>query len=217
MTPDQLLEQLKQNCSSRKLRNLEILQEICRKQSERGGKDFSIATIGRLSAEKGGPATQSIRNKTGNDFKALISAWAGHTGGSTRKLPKPNENPIFAVLDLIPDPAVRAVMGTVLAENKKLRGQIDLLKRHSEIVIDRRPVSSSGTYFSQQIGEPHSVFKKLTESEKIALCHAISDDLIKQEGWEIDQSGRVLNHKKRPIFKAGFATGMKKIISSLSL
>lgn len=134
MHPDQLLERLKAGAGTRKAKSLDILNAVCREQFERGSKDFTIATIGKLSEDK------SIHNKTGDDFKALISAWANHTGGSVKRLPKQPDNPLYAVLEKIPDPAVRAVVGSVLAENKKLRGEVNILKRNTQVVIDQRPV-----------------------------------------------------------------------------
>ncbi|NTZ10069.1 gamma-mobile-trio protein GmtX [Burkholderia metallica] len=54
----------------------------------------------------------------------------------------------------------------------------------------------------------------LTESEKEALSHAISDRLMEVEGWQQDENGRILNAKKRVIFKIGFVTAIRKILSS---
>lgn len=214
MSPDQVLEQLKSSAAnSRKVRNLEIIDAICREQYERGSTDFSIAQIGRLSAERGGPATQTIRNKTGDDFKGLISAWAAHTGSSKRRTPKPVDRPVFSVLDKIPDPAVRAVVGTILAQNTKLIGEVNLLKRNTKIVIDQRRVNPIQAEPAIQVVP---VFRELTTTEKAALRHAVSDDIMKTEGWVADQSGRIVNTKGRVIFKAGFVSAMKKIVSEMN-
>jgi len=209
MHPDELLEQLKANATPRKARNLDIIHAVCREQRERGTADFSVATISRIAQERGGPVKSTIHNKTGDDFKGLIKAWADHTGGVTRKVRKVSENPIYAVLDKIPDPAVRAVMGAVMAENKKLRGEVNLLKANTEVVIGRSTKQSSHPNETIQI-LPAST--GLTDSEKEALLHAISDKLMQEEGWSQDDHGRVLNAKGRAIFKAGFTTAIRKIL-----
>lgn len=214
MNPEQLLDQLKTSATIRKVKSLEVLNAVCREQFERGSKDFTIATIGRLSEEKGGPAAQSIRNKTGDDFKALISAWVNHTGGSTKRQPKLNDNPLYAVLEKIPDPAVRAVMGSVLADNKKLKGEVNLLKRNAQVVIDQRPATVTAS-MSPQMVQILPVFTGLTDSEKEALRHAISDKLMSDEGWRIDESGRILNERGRTVFKAGFALAIRKVLGNL--
>ena len=75
MHPVDLLEQLKANANTRKQKNLDLIHAVCREQYERGSKDFSVATISRIAQERGGPATSTIHNKTGDDFKGLIKAW----------------------------------------------------------------------------------------------------------------------------------------------
>lgn len=206
MTPEELLQHLKGNSSVQKQRSLDIIHEICREQYTRGSKDFSIATIGRLSEEKGGPKAQPIRNKGGDDYRALISVWAKHTGGSTKKAPKLSESPIYAVLSKIDDPAVRAVMGSILAENTKLKGQLNVLKHHAEVIIDKRPQQSSQTI---EVFPPSA---NLIDSEYEALTHAISDALIKNEGWTVETNGQVKNAKGRVLYKPGYATAIKKVL-----
>lgn len=209
MHPDELLERLKASANPRKAKNLDIIHAVCREQYERGSKDFSVATISRIAVERGGPVKSTIHNKTGDDFKGLIKAWAEHTGGVLRKVRKVGENPIYAVLDKIPDPAVRAVMGAVLAENKKLRGEVNLLKSNANIIIDRREAALSQP---AQTIEILPVSAGLTDSEKEALRHAVSDRLLQDEGWVQDEKGRILNAKGRVIFKVGFTTAIRKVI-----
>jgi len=209
MHPDELLEQLKANANLRKQKNLDIVHAVCREQYERGSKDFSVAIISRISEERGGPVRSTIHNKTGDDFKGLIKSWAEHTGGVTRKVRKVSENPIYAVLEKIENPAVRSVMGSVLAENTKLRGEINLLKSNSEIVIDRRSVTTNAHNSTIDI-LPTST--GLTNTEIEALRHAISDKLMQDEGWSQDEHGRIFNAKGRAVFKVGFVSAIRKII-----
>lgn len=209
MHPDELLEKLKANVNPRKQKNLDVINAICREQYERGSKDFSVATISRLAQERGGPVKSTIHNKTGDEYKGLIKAWAEHTGGATRKVRKIREDPIHAVLDKIENPAVRAVMGAVLAENRRLKGEVNLLKAKAEVVIDRRRVTDSPANPLVQI-LPAST--GLTDSENEALRYAISDKLMQDEGWTQDEHGRILNTKERAIFKVGFVSAIRKIV-----
>ncbi len=51
--------------------------QICTEQQERGiGYDFSISTIAKLGNNSGVPKAQSIRNKTGEKYRALIQCFA---------------------------------------------------------------------------------------------------------------------------------------------
>lgn len=209
MHPNELLEQLKANANPRKQKNLDLIHAVCREQHDRGSRDFSVATVSKIAQERGGPVKSTIHNKTGDDFKGLIKAWADHTGGVTRKVRKVSENPVYAVLDKIADPAVRAVMGAVLAENRKLRGEVNLLKANTEVVIDQRQMAVSPSKDTIQV---LPAFTGLTDLEKEALKHAVSEKFLQDEGWTQDDHGRVLNAKGRAIYKIGYVTAMRKIL-----
>ena len=51
--------------------------------------------------DRGGPSKGAIHNKTGDDYKGLIKAWAQHTGGVTRKVRQVSESPYAALIDRI--------------------------------------------------------------------------------------------------------------------
>ena len=123
MTPDELLELLKTKSNARKQRSLDIISGICKEQLERGSRDFSIATIGRLSSEQGGPSPQTIRNKGGDDFRALIATWAEHSKGAMKKPPRIQESGISSILEKINDPAVRSIVGSILAAGPNAVGE----------------------------------------------------------------------------------------------
>lgn len=212
MNPVALLDLLKAKSNARKQRSLAILNEVCKEQAEGGSRDFSVATIGRLSAERSGPSPQTIRNKGGIDFRKLITTWAKHADGATKKPPKLQERSVYSILEKIEAPAVRSIVGTILAKNTKLQGEVNLLKRQTEIVIDRRTVPLA---MAPNDADHRAILPNhLTSTEKSALQHAISDDLMKQEGWSIEPSGRIVNSLGRTIFKAGFATAIRKTYGS---
>ena len=77
---EELLEKLKQGASAKVKETLDAVYEVCREQQERGISDFSIATIAKLGAKRGVPKAQSIRNKSGDKYKALITAFADSSG-----------------------------------------------------------------------------------------------------------------------------------------
>ncbi len=212
MTPDELLDLLKSKSNTRKQHSLDIISGICKEQLERGSRDFSIATIGRLSIEQGGPSPQTIRNKGGDDFRALIATWAEHSKGAMKKPPKIQESGISSILGKINDPAVRSIVGTILATNAKLQREVNLLKQQAEIIIDRRTIPLATT--KQQDSQLTGVAENLTTTESIALSHAISNELMEQEGWTIEKSGRVVNSLGRTIFKAGFTSAIQQIFKS---
>jgi len=208
MHPDDLLDQLKKTASPRKQQTLELIYDVCREQYERGSKDFSVATIARIAADRGGPSKGAIHNKTGDDYKGLIKAWAEHTGGVTRKVRQVSENPYAELINKIENPALRSMMAGILAENRQMRREITLLKAEGNRVIDMRPSRDAPREAVQIL--PASTGLYPTEIE--ALRHAVSDRLLNEEGWTCDAEGRVFNEVGRPVFKAGYVSAIRKII-----
>ena len=89
MTPADLLEELKQGVTNRTAITLDAIYEVCTEQLERGIHDFSIATIARLGTKRGVPRAQSLRNKTGERYRALIQSFAdNHAVGETKNTAK---------------------------------------------------------------------------------------------------------------------------------
>jgi hypothetical protein len=76
MEIEQLFENLMNEASSRKQTSLRIINNICNEQILRNSPDFSIATIGKISKLQGGPSEQAIRNKNGEAYRLLITAWS---------------------------------------------------------------------------------------------------------------------------------------------
>jgi hypothetical protein len=213
--PDTVLEALKKNASVRGQKTLDLIHTICKEQHASGIHDYSVRTIGRVSKERGGPTEQALRNRDGERYRTLMAAWTGYTSGSTRKLPAKAERGVADdVLGLIPDARVRALVGSFLAENRKLKAENTLLKSQANIVIDRRPTQISAAplpHAPVQVLEPLSM---LLPSEVEALQHAISDELMKQMGWTPDpKTGRV-KQGFATIFRAGFVKAVEKVLAA---
>ena len=52
----------------------------------------------------------------------------------------------------------------------------------------------------------------LYPSEIEALRHAVSDRVLKDEGWTTDAEGRVISEAGRPVYKPGYMMAIRKII-----
>lgn len=208
MHPDDLLDQLKKTATPRKQKTLDLIHEVCREQYERGSKDFSVATIARIAADRGGPSKGAIHNATGDDYKGLIKAWAEHTGGLTRKVRQVSENPYSALIEQIENPALRSMMNGILAENRQMRREITLLKAEGNRVIDMRPQSIEPRDAVQILPASHGLYP----SEMEALRHAVSDCLLKDEGWTTDSEGRVVTETGRALYKPGYMSAIRKIL-----
>lgn len=214
ISPEELLIELSKDASPRRKRSLEIVHSVCKEQSERGSKDFSIVTIGRLSEEAGGPKERTIRNAEGKDYRAIMNAWATFTNGVAKK-PRSEKEPSITdeILAGIKDPTVRALVGVIMAENRKLKGENSLLKRSATLTIDMRP-DNRLPLNSGKIVEITPPSYDLLPVEIEALKHAISEDLLTEQGWTTDEQGRI-KHRGRSIFRVGFVTAIKKVLESI--
>lgn len=213
--PNYLFETLKAGARPQKQQNLEIMHQVCAQLHRLGSKDFSLATVGRMSEERGGMTKRALYNTTSDDFKALIRAWAE---SATDKIPKtklreslPSDNEL---LRKIADPALRALMGGIITERDRLRGEVKVLKSNANVVIDKRVLPGHVNVTPK--GQVVQVVSGagLSETERNALAQAISPEFLRQEDWSEGQHGEILNARGRRLFEIGFANAIRKLSMS---
>lgn len=205
---DALLHGLCANADPRKVRSLRLIHAICVEQTERGSDDYSIATIGRLSAERGGPAAGAIRNKTGEAYRALIKVFADSVVGKARKESDAATGQIDMILEGVTDPVLRSRLGLLLAELKATRAQL-LAARH---LANQTATLDLAQPPSDQLPRPPEA--ALTPLEVRALENAISQETLDHWGWHTDESGRIMTDAGRTVFAAGFVTAIRKALAN---
>ena len=205
-----MLEALCSGADPRKVRSLRLIHAICVEQSERGSDDYSIATIGRLSAERGGPAAGAIRNKPGEAYRALIKTFADSTDAKATVPASARPAEIDSILEGVSDPVLRTRLGLLLAELKSTRAQL-LAARH---LANRTTTLDLRSLSSDQLPSP-SPSQVLTPLEIRALEIAISSETLEHWGWRTDDSGRVTTDTGRTVFPAGFVTAIRKALANI--
>lgn len=214
-----IFEDLKAQASTRQAKSLNILNDVLKSQHATGERNFSIAEIARLSAQRGGPSAQTIRNKTGLVFRQLIEAWAAQAGASMRSpvnpLAKGNRVPRdYELLERLSDPAMRALFGQIIAERNRLRNELNIIKAHSALIVDRRPVQ----HFEQP-AESRAVQLvqnlNLNDMEVEALKAAISDEFFEYRDWTVSEFGQVKDENGRGIYKHGYVNAIKKVLKEV--
>jgi hypothetical protein len=192
---------------------------VLKAHSVAGERNFPIAEIARLSAKRGGPSAQTIRNKTGMVFRQLIEAWAAQAGGTMKapinplakanRVPKDNE-----LLWRLTDPALRALFGQIIAERNRYRNELNTLKAYSELIVDKRPVQQF-----EQTSENGAVqllpALNLNDMEVEALKAAISDEFFLQREWTANAAGQVKDENRREIYKHGYVNAIKKVLKEV--
>ena len=218
---DVILADLKEGKVPRTQQNLDKLNDTLKAYVESGQRDFSITQIGRVSAENGGLAYEALRATRNKHYRTLIEAWAAKYNTSTKKplsntsrsKPIPADNKL---LERIPDPAVRALFGQIIAERNRYRKEVNLLKQHANITIDKRPVRQFDTTAEPSVEVLPSLSGVLIESEKKALAYAISDECMEKNNWQTTQAGQVKDMElNSEVFPRGFVTGLRKLLGEV--
>lgn len=100
----------------------------------------------------------------------------------------------------------------IMAENRKLKNENNLLKNQTCITVDMRNQKSNSLANNDVVVV--SAIDDLTETEIEALKDAVSDKFFKERGWTTDEQGRV-KEKGYPVYKAGYVTAIKKILDEV--
>jgi hypothetical protein len=216
-----ILEDLKSSKTSRTKDSLDKLNALLEARFNAGEKDYSIATIGRVSKAEGGVGTVSIRNKTGEHFRLLIDAWATKANTTMKKPPVPQSRKLDTPSDMdllkrLDDPAIRAVFGQIIAEKNKLKAENRILKQNAEVVVDMRP---NQVIHAEQVHQDVEVLPSLDgvllQGDIEALEDAINEDKMAQRGWTVTKYGAVKDEYERPLFKNGFVLAIQKVLAQV--
>lgn len=205
-----LLEQLCADAHPRTEASLRLLYAICQEQVTRGSQDFSVTTIGKLSAERGGPSPGAIRNKTGEKYRALISTCADSHKGHKKKRAVTQPDSVDEILEGINDPVLRTRISLMQAELRALRGQVLALRKlaSENSVIELPSPESTRPMPNQET--------KLTDQQRRTLRDAISQKTLTHWGWEKDKNGRiVVADSGQIVFGVGYVTGIEHVLESM--
>jgi hypothetical protein len=217
----EVLEILKSNASKRKQDTLNFLYKLLENHAKKGEIDFTIATIGRLSAAHGGPSTQAIRNKTGGEYRTLIEVFAATAQPKVIKRPAKTSRALSLndedILKKITEPALRAVVGSIIQEKNLARKELKVLKSQTSIVVDCRKSMAAASVLADETStiEWLSVSGLLNNSEREALEDAISNRLFEQRGWTRFDNGRVKDEMGGHLYKPGYVIAIRKILTAL--
>tara|TARA_B100001123_G_C14906141_1_gene865834 strand:- start:95 stop:727 length:633 start_codon:yes stop_codon:yes gene_type:complete len=163
--------------------SLARIKAACESQLERGSKDFSIATIVKIL--KGKPGESTIRNKQGARYRKLINVYQEVHG------PKPEDRKAILAdswVNEIERSDIRWLVNDLLAENRKLRNELNDLKtltrKEGKIEIDMRPSTAT----SSQNSPP-----QLAKIEKDTLSNFISPENLNLYRLRFDSRGRLVS------------------------
>lgn len=213
-SPEQVLIALKNGARPQTCRGLDVINSVCAEAHQVGARDFSLATIGRLTEQRHGPSMRTLYNEKSAHYRTLIKAWADYAAQKSGRLEITPPKPIAEedLLRKIDDPALRGVFGAIVAERNRLRSELALLRAQANIVVDRRTYPGEINMPNGKVVQVLTGSQQLLPLEKESLVRAISADFLRQEGWSEGPDGEVLNAKGRRLYGLGYATAIRRLL-----
>jgi hypothetical protein len=200
MSPQDLLDKLKENASQKTQDTLDSIYQICIEQQARGIDDFSVSTISRLGYKRGVPKSQSIRNKSGEQYRALIQAFSElNTNKKQIKVPKKDEDWIEEITNPKHKLLVRILASELKAAQKKL----------SEII----PPNMRINVYDYKNTKAETI--KLSEQERRALEYLVSISFQRRWSFKPTEYGELIDANDNPVFKVCTLDAIKKALDYL--
>ncbi len=204
--PNEVYEAIvSQLTNNRTKKTLEAIHEVCKEQYGAGASDFRIVTISKLGAKRGVPSAQTIRNKTGGQYRALIEAWQV-VGEKKEKENKRNVVPSakYDWVNRVEDPTLRYLVLDLVAQVRHLNAENKALVSVKKLEID---------YRSGSVEVKEEVLPTFLNHELDALKAAIDDNFLKRQGWIKGERGNIKDAKSKVVFKNGYVDVIEKILS----
>ncbi|MCK7550136.1 hypothetical protein SAMN04487869_111139 [Marinobacter sp. DSM 26671] len=197
-----VLSQLK---SARSRKSLEALHEVCQEHHSSGAVDFRIATIAKLGANRGVPSTQTIRNKTGEPYRAVIDAWRV-LGDEKKKEVKGRITPSgkYDWVNELGNATHRYLVLDLIAQVRHLKAENKGFASIKKLEIDCRSGSEAAV---------ESQLPNFLSHELDALKEAISDEFLMRQGWVRGERGSIKDQNGKVIFRNGFVDVIEKVLS----
>lgn len=203
MNPEELLNKLKVGSSLKIQQSLDAIYEICTEQQERGIHDFSISTIAKLGSNRGVPKAQSIRNKTGEKYRALIQCFADlSTQKPKLRKPSQSENDWIEEIQNPKHQLLVRIMASELKEAQQIIREIIPPKQRIDI-YDHKNISPDQSF-------------KLSEQEVRALQYLLSIDFQKKWNLKPTHFGELVDESNKPVFKVSTLDALRKALEYLS-
>ncbi|WP_371865985.1 gamma-mobile-trio protein GmtX [Duganella qianjiadongensis] len=180
------------------------MERLC----EFGRRRFCVDLLGILSEAAGGPAAAAVRDKTGDDYKALIKTFAGAVDGKSRKASKRKRSVLYDILEGVSDPVLRTRIGILLAELESARGQITALRhlasQHAVVYLDGPDTATC----SDVLTPPFD----LAQQERNVLERAIAPATLMHWGWVAEPNGWLKTDTGQVVYPAGYITAIQKVL-----
>ncbi len=124
-----LKEEILARSNARKRATTGGLWQVLDDMRRKGVRRFTVAQVGRHAEAAGVLRTQTLRNAGGEDYRALIDAFAKEIGIPTTALSTAPATPLAEAVEAIQDLDIRTRLKMVLVENGRQRAEISRLRQ----------------------------------------------------------------------------------------
>ena len=216
MTAQEVRDEVLSRSNARRKETVMGLWRVLEGMRAKGVRIFSIANVGRACEAAGVLNTQSIRNSTGKDFRAVIDTFAAEIGASTTHQAPVVQTPIEEAIASIADLDVRTRLCMMLAENKRNREEVSRLKEFfKRLRVGAVPAPDATMQLPDSeraakvevLAPVKSVDVDVTPLEKF-LSHEYLGDLR----WKIGDDGALYEGKDR-LTPVGFVPALEKLMA----
>lgn len=212
---DAVLDTLKDGKTAKTQTSLAKLSQTLKRYYESGARDFSVTTIGRVSADNGGVGYQSIRATANKHYRDLIEAWAAKAQTTIKKPPVGSAKKTgrdYQLLERIDDTAVRALFGQIIRERDRYKSEANMLKNQTQIIIDKRPTAFTESRPGSGLEFLPSLKAICSDNEIKALQTIFTETWLETLGFQANALGQVKDEYGTEILPRGFLTGLRKIL-----
>ncbi|MCE0493878.1 gamma-mobile-trio protein GmtX [Vibrio salinus] len=204
ISPEKVLEQLKNKTSTRTQNSLDAVFTICKEQQERGLHDFSFSTIARLGKGRGVPAAQSIRNKTGEPYRTLIASFVSMVPEQSKPIKHSSKGQTYAWIDELEDPVVRLQANILYSQKKETERLLNEVVPINQVIEVFDGGSSTASSY------------KLSELERSALEYLLSSEFLRRNQLETGENGSIVtSDSNKSFFHVATIDAIKKALQYL--
>ena len=194
-----------------KVKNLDLLWGALEDIRSDGGRDYSLAEVGRRLEAAGGPKTQSLRNAQGAQFRDIIGAYAAGVSGSTKYLSK-TKSQVEAALELITDPSIRATLRMAIEEGKRLKVVNDNLHAAFK-TLQVGAIGAATTAKTAALTAPAKSVEALSAKLIRALKKGMDRTRLAERGMQVHDDGSIRDGNGEVLFPAAFATALDAVVA----
>jgi len=193
--------------------SLRDLYDVLFRYAENGGRDFSLANIGRLSASQGGVSGESLKKTRNPHYRELIDAFKDHYANGFRK---PSDKVKKHLNTSVEDDFIKAIPLNVrsyaqrlISEKRMYKNENQELKNGSKEIIDMRPqtiheVKEGGDFIP-------AISSVCEEYEIEALKKILSPGYLEERGLE-EKHDAVIDADGVEILPMHFLSAYRKLL-----